>query len=386
MTDTSLLTSTATRIEPLGFRWVSYLHLWLLVAAIGASAAVLVAARFIRIHVTAPASGVLVRADSSTLSSRVSGVVEEVLVDEGDTVASGDVLLYLRSDELRRHLRLLQADLTSQVHRQLVLQAEIDAEGRRRRTVVTELEEQARVAAAELDRVRTIQSLPIPGRRPTWRRRPLDELIPVRRAAEALHLVHVRLQSARQDARAISSRQAEVDWMEAQRQRLLTQRNQLYERLGEHTLRADRAGIIQTADPGHLEGKGVEVGQVLLELSTSTDWLARMTVSEYEWGKIKPGQRAQLFVEAYPHVRHGAIPAQVEAISAQSEGVTGYPVRLQIDGVDVEDLALAEGMRVAAQITIQKASVVELLHTWLARQFRHARPLQSRLAFFGGRQ
>ncbi|MBT6145599.1 MAG: hypothetical protein HOH74_09230, partial [Gemmatimonadetes bacterium] len=101
MTDTSILAPSSPQIPSLGFGWVSYLHLWLLLAAFGGMAMLIAAAQFIRIQVTAPATGVLTLRDTISLRSPLSAIVDEVMVGEGDTIAAGEAVLHLRSDDLR---------------------------------------------------------------------------------------------------------------------------------------------------------------------------------------------------------------------------------------------------------------------------------------------
>ncbi|MBT7859257.1 MAG: HlyD family efflux transporter periplasmic adaptor subunit [Gemmatimonadetes bacterium] len=386
MTDTSILAPPSPQIPSLGFGWVSYLHLWLLLAAFGGMAMLIAAAQFIRIQVTAPATGVLTLRDTISLRSPLSAIVDEVMVGEGDTIAAGEAVLHLRSDDLRRHLRLLEADLSSQVRQKAAVNAEIEAQRRVRTMIVTERQQRMDLATAELERIREIQSIHSEGQMAGWRRRPLEQLIPVRRAAEAVRMARTHLREAVIEVESLEARQSELDWLDAQRQRLLAQRSQLFERLAQHTLRAEKGGIIRTLDPGHLAGSAVVAGQVVVEMSTSLDWLARLSVHEGEWSKIRVGQRAQLFVDAYPHVQHGAIQATVQSVSSRPAPGTGsgYPVRLRIDGADVHHLVLAQGMKVNAQITVDEGSIIDLLADWFQRQFRHARRLQSRMNFIGG--
>ena len=386
MATASFLTTTSPQLPPLGFRWVGTLHVWLLLAAGCALGLLTVAAQRIDIRVTAPATGVLLPRQTDVVRSPESGVVDRVMVAEGDSVYVGDALVHLRSDDLQHHLELLDADVETQFHRELLLRTQIETQRTQLESLVSQRRHQVKLAAAELDRVRQIESLHTVGRLPGWRRQELDDLIPVRRALEAQAHAKLLLQGARIDLAQVDLRQGETQWLSSQRQRLLKQRSHLYDQLAEHTLRAASAGVVRPPEPGALEGIAVVAGQGLVEISTSTDWQARLTVSAQDWGQVKPGQAAQLFVEAYPHVRHATIDAVVESISSKPEpgSSSAYAIHLQIEPPLDEGLRLAEGMRVAAHIIIDKGSLIKLLAVWFDEQFQQSRPLLARLGLTRG--
>ena len=380
MANASFLTTTSPQLPPLGFRWVATLHVWLLLAAGCVLGLLSVAAQRIDIRVTAPATGVLLPRQTHLVRSPVSGVVDRVMVAEGDSVNAGDALVHLRSHDLQHHLELLDADVETQFRRELLLRAQIETQRTQLESLVSQRRHQVKLAAAELGRVRQIESLHIDGRLPGWRRRDIDELIPVRRSLEALAHAKLLLQGALIDLAQVDLRQGETEWLSSQRHRLLTQRSHLYDQLAEHILRAPTSGVVRTQEPGALEGIAIVAGQGLVEISTSMDWQARLTVSAQDWGQVRPGQAARLFVEAYPHVRHAAIPAVVESISSKPEpgSSSEYALHLQIEPPWEKDLRLAEGMRVAAHIIIDEGSLIKLLSAWFDEQFQHARPLQAR--------
>jgi len=99
---------------------------WLLLAAGCVLGLLSVAAQRIDIRVTAPATGVLLPRQTHLVRSPVSGVVDRVMVAEGDSVNAGDALVHLRSHDLQHHLELLDADVETQFRRELLLRAQID--------------------------------------------------------------------------------------------------------------------------------------------------------------------------------------------------------------------------------------------------------------------
>jgi multidrug efflux pump subunit AcrA (membrane-fusion protein) len=103
MANASFLTTTSPQLPPLGFRWVATLHVWLLLAA-----------------------GCVLPRQTHLVRSPVSGVVDRVMVAEGDSVNAGDALVHLRSHDLQHHLELLDADVETQFRRELLLRAQID--------------------------------------------------------------------------------------------------------------------------------------------------------------------------------------------------------------------------------------------------------------------
>jgi len=58
-------------------------------------------------------TGTLEARVSATISPKISGLVSKVLVDQGDTVATGDVLVELDAEELLQQVEIAQANLTA---------------------------------------------------------------------------------------------------------------------------------------------------------------------------------------------------------------------------------------------------------------------------------
>jgi len=161
----------------------------------------------------------------ATVSARVTAAVEEVRVDEGDTVAVGDVLVVLDSAEVKQQAAALAARIE---------EAQADLAGSE--ATVGALESSLAFWQAETERHRALAE---------------QEAIPkseAERTAEKTAEVRGNLEAARQKARAVRHRIAS----------LRQQQEELATRLGYYRIRSPYAGVVteRLADPGDLAAPG----------------------------------------------------------------------------------------------------------------------------------
>ena len=200
------------------------------------------------------ASGRVVAGSTARVGAEVTGVVSQVLVDEGDAVQAGDVLVQLRDDDQAARVPQAQARLR---------QAEVRLAQARR-----EAERRRRLAAANA----------IP-------RESLEQAEQVLAVAEA-DAEQVRLEVA-----SLAQDQTEESIL---RERLAAARAALQKL----ALRSVSAGTVvrRNVEPGDL----VTAGSTLLEVAEEGATELRVPVDERNLGVIRPGQQAVIIPDAYP--------------------------------------------------------------------------------------
>lgn len=215
------------------------------------------------------ASGRVVAGSTARIGTEVTGVVRQVLVDEGDAVQAGDVLVRLRDDDQAARVREAEAALEH-------LQA-----SRRPQA-------EARLRQAE---VRLAQS-----RREAERRRRLAaaNAIPresLEQAEQALAVAQADAEQVRLEVASLAQDQTEESIL---RERLAAARAALHKL----ALRTVNAGTVvrRHVEPGDL----VTAGTTLLEVAEEGVTELRVPVDERNLGVIRPGQPATIIPDAYP--------------------------------------------------------------------------------------
>jgi HlyD family secretion protein len=222
-----------------------------------------------------------IEAEEIHVAAKYAGRVAEVLVNEGDMVAAGQVLAHMDTAELRAELAAARAG---------VAQAEENvAEARAQ---IVERQSTLKFAEQELQRAETLVS----------RGHISEQQADQRRSAR--DVARASLEAAQ--ARLASTRRA-VEAAEAQAVRIETQ-------LAESTLTAPRAARVQyrLAEPGEVLASGGRV-VTLLDL---TDVYMTIFLPTADIGRLLVGNEARILLDAVPQY---VIPARVSFISAEAQ-------------------------------------------------------------------
>lgn len=215
------------------------------------------------------ASGRVAAGSTARVGTEVTGVVSQVLVDEGDAVQAGDVLVRLRDDDQAARVREAEASLE-----QLQSSRRPQAEARLRQAEVRLA--QARREAERRRRLAAANAIP---------RESLEQAEQVLAVAEA-DAEQVRLEVA-----SLAQGQTEESIL---RERLAAARAALQKL----ALRSVNAGTVvrRNVEPGDL----VTAGSTLLEVAEEGATELRVPVDERNLGVIRLGQQAVIIPDAYP--------------------------------------------------------------------------------------
>lgn len=256
--------------------------------------------------VTVTATGNLQPTNKVDVGSELSGIVENVLVDENDRVKTGQVLAQL--DRSR---------LTDQVARSRSTLAAAQAK-------VLQTHATVRESQANLERLRQVQQLSA-GKVPSQAEMSSGEA--------AL---------ARAQADEASARAAVADATAALRS---DETN-----LRKASIRSPIDGVVLTrkVDPGQTVAASFQAPVLFTIAEDLRQMDLQVDVDEADVGQVRDGQQATFTVDAYPGRRYPASVKRVDFGSQVKDNVVTYPTLLKVDN---EDLSLRPGMTATAEIT-----------------------------------
>lgn len=347
---------------PLGRRIVWTLCLFL--------AALILWATFGRLDIVAVADGKLVpRSYVKIVQPAEAGIVEEIMVSEGGSVAAGEVLMRMNTllneaesralqadyERKRLALRRIDAELGSSPFRvqsddppTLALEVAAQYQANRRALEAALDEERARLARARRDLAAAEQvKTRIEAVLPHYRDQDLayQKLVRdgfagnlmgsdkrrerIEKEQELITQGHL-IESARAGIAQSEKKLAQID--SDARRSLHAERNETqaaFDRLAQelakqahrkalHELRAPQAGVVKDLAT-HSSGTVVQQGTVLLTLVPKGDILrAEVWVSNEDIGFVRKAQPARIKLAAYPFQKYGMLDGVVEHVSADA--------------------------------------------------------------------
>ena len=248
---------------------------------------------------TVVATGRVETVSRAQIGSEITGVVLKRLVQEGDQVSQGDLLLVLKSDELSAQVRQAEVALTElATSRRPQAVAELA-------TAKTQLEQANREAA---------------------RRRNVDAGVlsaeEIEQVVEAERVARNKFESARLKAAALALGQVEEAKL---REQLVAAQAQL----AKTKIRAEVAGIVLTRDvePGDL----VQPGRTLFTIALTGSTEIRVPLDERNLSRLALQQKAAVIADSYPDQ---SFPARIIFIAPSIDSQRGtVEVRLAVDPV-----------------------------------------------------
>lgn len=227
-----------------------------------------------------------IEAERVDIALKFGGRIAEVLVDEGQMVAAGDVIARIDSTELEAQIRAALA-ATRQAQQELA----------QAKALVAQREGELVVAKAALDRTETLAA----------RGYATGETLDQRRSQEITAVA------------ALNAARAQIAYaeaaIEASKARVAAQRANL----ADYTLVAPRSGRVQyrLAEPGEILAAGGKVVS-LLDL---TDVYMDIYLPTDDAGRLRFGAEARLVLDAAPQY---VIPATVDFVASEAQFTPKY--------------------------------------------------------------
>jgi multidrug resistance efflux pump len=273
----------------------------------------------VSMDVTVKSAGILEPVNVWPIRAQAAGPIREVLVESGDTVTAGQVVMRLDALALETQLAQLEAQFDA---------AQIDRDRSRAGTPLERAQQSQRLANAQarLTRARAVlvQRMVEYGFGTN-----ADSLLRVYRPGQ-----HVMLDQAVGEVRGaeadIGLNAAETDMLAlrgyderragTEMNRLQAQIRETRERIDRTTIVAPSGGVVLTEQLERLPGAYVREGETLLEVGEVGDWRVTMLVPERDVHKISVGDRVRLEVQAFDQRDRRQLEGRVAHVAAEPVG------------------------------------------------------------------
>ncbi len=304
-----------------------------------------------------------VQGEITRVSSQLGARIDEVLVQDNQHVAKGDLLVRLEPDDFRLAVERARAALDTreaerlQAESRLTQQASLIAAGQAQVAA-----NQATLGRAELDLNRA-QALRKPGYVSEERVTTLSAENHVARSQ--VSKAQADLQGQRQQVNALT---AEIKRLDAQIVNARTELAQAELNLTRSEIHAPISGMI--GQRAARNGQVVQTGAYLLSIVPDEDIWIQANFKETQIGHMQPGQKAELVFDSYPDT---PIQARVNSLFAASgaqfsllppDNATGnftkvvqrIPVKLTFDADNPLHGRIRPGMSVTATVDIRASA------------------------------
>ncbi len=276
-----------------------------------------------------------IEGDEIVIAPKIAGRAVKVLKDRGDPVVAGDLLVKLSSEQIQAQLD--RARDQERYWRDRVQQAEIDLDYTARQVPADIAAAEARVASAhariqEADALLTrnhqdFQRYQALRQRRVVPQQKLDDATASFRAADAnkaaltreLALAQAQLHKAQLLPRTVALKRTELSSVQASLAAAQASVREAEANLDDTAIYSPANGVILTREiePGEV----VNPGTPLFTLVDLNQLYLKVFINEPDIGKIRLGQEARIYVDAFPD---RPFPAKVSRVSPRAEFTPKY--------------------------------------------------------------
>lgn len=308
--------------------------------------------------VTVSANGTVEPEQTTNVSPKNSGRLEQVVVSEGDYVETGQILAYMDDSNLQGNLIQAQGQLEAAVANLAMMEA-----GNRPQEIaqavanLASAEADLRQAEADLDRYEQLYA---------------DGAIAAQevdsyRTAQDTAQAHVAAEQQALSLVQSGYRQEEIDQARAQVTEAQGNLTSVTTEIEDTIIRAPFSGIVTAryADPGDFVAPATAASETSSATSSSILSLASTyqvvaNVSETDIARIQPGQSVTVAADAYPEATFTGTVAQVAEQATVTSNVTSFEVRVDIDDPQQQ---LSPGMNVDVEFQVGSLDQVWVVPT-----------------------
>jgi multidrug resistance efflux pump len=322
--------------------------------------------------------------ERSVIVARTAGFIASLKVHDNDLVRAGDTLAVLNAAALQAKFDLNTAQTQLRERELADLRALIEAVSAKRPvtnlTTAEYLAESQQFDAAVRDANLKVER----SAREMNRTRDLlaKKVVAARDADEATFTANearAGLETVYKEA--LSRWQAQRVAKEAELEQLKTVARQLLEERELYYIRAPIAGAV-IGLTGIVEGSYVQAGQGIGDISPTSDFVFDVSVPPKDVGRLYPGQRARLQIDAYPYTIWGLLEGKILSISAdyvhEGENLGGFKVLVAPESAAFRtreglEGSLRKGMTGNARFFIARRSLLELVYESMDKLFNPVR-------------
>jgi HlyD family secretion protein len=272
------------------------------------------------------ASGYVVAHHKIAVGAKVMGRVAWIGVEKGDRVQDGQVLVRLEDSEFRAQVNQAKANLAaSQARLDRLLTGSRPEEKLKDKAAVLQAEANLRNAEAEFQRSETLYKSGVASKAE------YDRALAARDSALAL------LQAARQSSQMtdIGPRKEEIRAAEAEVQQMRAALDYANTQLAATEIKAPVTGTVlerivergEMVSPSAFGGSGARTSVV--DLADLTDLQVELDISQTDFARLKPQQRAEIIPDAYPNLRFTGFIEEIAPEANRAKSTVQVKVKVE---------------------------------------------------------
>jgi multidrug resistance efflux pump len=322
----------------------------------------------VRIERTVEAGGEVRVERYQVVRPQVAGLVSGVLVQPGERVLQGQVLVELKDYESQRDLITVRQSLNEsrarlqkslverrllgdgiqplQIRKQAAELGQNEVEAALGASKVKQADIQLKGARDRLAKAQKLSGLGLISQQDVEQAEQEEKLQEQRLAQSRLEERATRLRGPsldndleilkREQNRELSSLDAEIQSLEGEVADWAAQLQQLEKIMSFHTLRAEMDGVVTGAPPRDLLGRSVRAGEDLFNIVDVTSISFVTRVPEQDIVRVRAGQTAYIEIAGLPKQRFDIFQGEVGTVDQEPDTKAGagtilYPVRIQLD-------------------------------------------------------
>ena len=313
------------------------------------------------------ASGYVVAHHKIAVGAKVMGRVAWIGVEKGDRVQAGQVLVRLEDTEFRAQVNQAQANLAaSQARLDRLRTGSRPEEKLKDKAGVLQAEANLKNAEAEYQRTEALYRSGIASKSD------YDRALALRDTAAAL------VQSARQSSAMtdIGPRKEDISAAEAEVRQMKAALDYANTQLAATEIKAPVTGTVlerivergEMVSPSAFGGSGARTSVV--DLADLTDLQVELDISQTDFARLTPSQRAEIIPEAYPNLRFTGFIAEIAPEANRAKSTVQVKVKVENPNEQLRpemnarvnflsDKAPSGDSKTVARVLVPKAAVVK---------------------------
>jgi len=272
------------------------------------------------------ASGYVVAHHKIAVGAKVMGRVAWIGVEKGDRVQEGQVLVRLEDSEFRAQVNQAEANLAAaQARLDRLRTGSRPEEKLKDKAAVLQAEANLKNAEAEYQRTESLYRSGVSSKAE------YDRALANRDSAAAM------LQAARQSSAMtdIGPRKEEIRAAEAEVQQMRAARDYANTQLAATEIKAPVTGTVlqrivergEMVSPSAFGGSGARTSVV--DLADLTDLQVELDISQTDFARLKPQQRAEIVPEAYPNLRFTGFIEEIAPEANRAKSTVQVKVKVE---------------------------------------------------------
>lgn len=313
------------------------------------------------------ASGYVVAHHKIAVGAKVMGRVAWIGVEKGDKVQEGQVLVRLEDSEFRAQVNQAQANLAAAQARLDQLKTGSRPEEKLKdRAAVLQAEANWKNAEAEFQRTETLFRAGVASKAE------FDRALAARDSAVAM------VQAARQASKMtdIGPRREEIRAAEAEVRQMKAALDYANTQLAATEIRAPVSGTVlerivergEMVSPSAFGGSGARTSVV--DLADLTDLQVELDISQTDFARLKPSQRAEIIPDAYPNLRFTGFIEEIAPEANRAKSTVQVKVKVENPSEQLRpemnarvnflaDKVAADDTKTIARVLVPKTAVVK---------------------------